>query len=327
MPAALTVAADKDGRDHCVVVVKATFEIEGDGSCRLADEQDELVVADTHHGDPAETSIKYECEFAPFKPRADLIINGIAHSPSGDPVTEVLTGIQVGSFRKMVKVVGDRVWQKNVGLLSPSDPAPFLTMPLVYERAFGGSDHSHENSKHHGTEMRNPIGRGFNKNPDAAAIEGRPLPNLEDPKNAVASWSDAPSPLGFGSIGRGWYPRIQRAGTYDAAWLKERAPYLPVNFENEYFLAAPDDQQFASLRGETVLCLNMAPQKILSCTLPDIDLQITARLNKHDLNLTPVFDTVVIEPDKRRFLAIWRIAIPLGRKIHALREVMISEAA
>src|SRR5262249_42537571 len=46
MEAGLTVATDKDGRDHCVVVVKGTFAVGPDGECRLAELQEPLVVAD-----------------------------------------------------------------------------------------------------------------------------------------------------------------------------------------------------------------------------------------------------------------------------------------
>ena len=74
-------------------------------------------------------------------------------------------------------------------------------MPLVYERAFGGSDHTHEKLKKQGTEMRNPVGTGFRKNSDAVA--GVPLSNVEYPGHLVGSWSDAPPPAGFGVLGAG----------------------------------------------------------------------------------------------------------------------------
>lgn len=325
MPSALSVAVDKNGRDFCVVVVKGTYAIELDGSSHLADEQEDLVFADVHYGDPGSTSVQYECEFAPVKPRTDLVVNGVAHSPYGDPVTEVITELQIGAFRKSIKVIGDRVWEKTLGMLSPSLPQPFLTMPLIYERAFGGSDHTHENPKHHDTVMRNPVGRGFNSNPDASAIENRPLPNLEDPAHGVGSWSDRPPSVGFGSIGRGWDPRIQYAGTYDDQWLAERSPFLPSDFMDDYFLAAPADQQRSSLRGERIVCVNMAPQPVVTCTATPLNLQLTARFEKKTVEFTPTFDTMIVEPDKSRYLVIYRAAIPLGRKMHALREIAVSE--
>jgi hypothetical protein len=322
MAAGVTAAVDKDGRDYCVVVVKGTYQINQDGSSTLADEQEAMVLADRHFGDPAETSLLYECEFAPFKPRAEILFNASAHAPGGEPVTELFCGFSLGATQKAVKVFGDRIWQRGInGGFSPSPPQPFVTMPLMYERAFGGSDHSHENEKYHGTELRNPIGTGYSLN--AAAVEDRRLPNVEDPRGILQAWNDTPLPVGFGSIGRSWHPRLQFAGTYDDQWRSEQAPFLPVDFDNAYFQSAPLDQQVDTLVGMTVFCKNMAPQSDIACTLPDGELSVTARFADHDAVLTAKFDTAIIEPDKDRFLALWRIAIPVGRKIHALREVQI----
>ena len=140
MQAGLTVSTDKDGRDHCVVVVKGTFIIGSDGKATAAVEQEPLVYADTHYGDPGSTCIKYECEFAPFKPRADVLVNGHAYAPQGKPVKEMSVSLEIGRTKKEVRVVGDRRWEGGLLGLKPSSPTPFVKMPLVYDRAFGGSD-------------------------------------------------------------------------------------------------------------------------------------------------------------------------------------------
>ena len=114
MEADLTVATDKTGREHCVVVVKGTFTVGPDGKTALAEEQQPMTYADEHHGDPGATSIKYECDFAPFKPRADILVNGKAVSPTGDPVTEMTVGLKVGTLRKVIRVRGDRRWGKSL---------------------------------------------------------------------------------------------------------------------------------------------------------------------------------------------------------------------
>jgi hypothetical protein len=243
MEAGLTVATDKGGRDHCVVVVKGTFAVGDDGLPRPGEKQEPLALADIHHGDPASTSIKYECEFALFKPRADVIVNGLAFAPRGKPVQEVTVALEIGSTRKEIRVVGDRHWERGILGFKASEPVPFLTMPLTYERAFGGADQTHENPKNHGAEPRNTIGVGFHKNPDAQSIEGRPLPNLEHPRKPMRAWSDTPPPVGYGSVGRNWQPRIKFAGTYDERWRAERFPFLPEDFDPQYFQSAPLDQQ------------------------------------------------------------------------------------
>ncbi len=300
------------------------MEIGKDGEATLAEKQEPMVYADVHYGDPGTTSIKYECDFAPFKPRVDIIINGHAVSPTGKPVEEVIVALEIGSVRKLVRVIGERHWENRILGMRPSAPVPFLKMPLIFERAFGGSDHLHPNSKRHGTELRNPIGVGFHKNPDLKTIEKTSLPNLEDPRHPIQKWSDTPPPIGFGFIGRGWQPRIKYAGTYDDKWLEERFPFLPDDFDDQYFLSAPVDQQVHFLKGgETVRCINMTPEGKFQLTVPTMQIPIMFRFRDREERVEPNLDTLIIEPDERRCLVIWRATVPVGRKLTALREVLV----
>jgi hypothetical protein len=324
MPADRAVATDKDGREHCVVVVKGTFEVGPDGEPRPADQQEPLVVTDVHHGDPAATSLKYECEFALFKPRADVLVNGQAHAPRGQPATEVIVALEVGGARKEVRVVGDRCWRPGVLGFTATAPKPFVTMPLVYERAFGGSDLSHADPKYHGAEVRNTVGVGFHKNPDAATIEGRPLPNLEHPRKPMRTWSDTPPPVGFGAVGRNWQPRVRFAGTYDQRWRDERFPFLPEDFDPQYFQSAPADQQVPHLEGgEVIRCINMTADGVFEVHAPRFEVPLVYRFRDRDVRAKPRLDTLIVEPDRGRVLALWRASVPLGRKLHALREVVV----
>ncbi len=324
MEAGLTVATDKDGRDHCVVVVKGTFDVGDDGQPKPGEKQEPLVLTDVHHGDPASTSIKYECEFALFKPRADVIVNGQVYAPKGKPVQELTVALEIGSTRKEIRVVGDRRWERGILGFSASEPVPFLTMPLAYERAFGGSDQTHQNPKHHGTELRNTIGVGFHKNPDPETIEGQPLPNLEHPRKPMRTWSDTPPPVGYGSVGRNWQPRLKFAGTYDERWRDERFPFLPEDFDPQYFQSAPVDQQVSHFEGDEVIrCINMTAEEVFKVHVPRFDLPLVYRFRDRDVATAPRLDTVIVEPDRSRVLAIWRASLPLGRKIHALREVVV----
>ena len=323
MEAGLTVATDKDGRDYCVVVIKGTF-VTDDGESILAEEQEPLVHADAHYGDPVETSIQYECDFARFKPRADVVVNGHAYSPTGQPVDEVEVSLEVNSLKKSVRVVGDRKWE--LGALRPriSKPTPFLKMPLVYERAFGGSDHTHDKPKYQGTELRNLVGVGFQKNSDPKSIEGTPLPNLEDPRHPIRGWSDTPPPAGFGILGRGWQPRITHAGTYDDKWLDHRFPFLPEDFDERYFQSAPADQQVPFFKGgEVVRCTNMTPDGRFEVTVPRVNVPILFRFRDREVEADPNIDTLIVEPDENRFLLTWRATVPIGPRLHALREVFV----
>jgi hypothetical protein len=324
MSAGLCIATDKKGRTSCVVAVKGTFAVNPDGSTHLADEQEPMVYADVHYGDPEVTSIKYECDFAPFKPATDIIVHGHAYSSTGQPVEEVSVGLAVRSTWKQVRVIGDRHWEGTAVHLHASRPVPFLTMPLLFERAFGGTDYSHANPSHYGAELRNPIGVGFHMNDDDRAIRGSPLPNLEDPRSPITSWRDTPAPMGVGVVGRGWHPRIRYAGTYDDAWKENRFPFLPDDFDDRYFLSAPFDQQVPFLEGgEPIWCRNMSPSHVFGFTVPRIDLPLLFRFRDRDVAGSPKLDTLIIEPEAQRVLIVWRASAPLGQKVQALREVVV----
>jgi hypothetical protein len=324
MQAGLSVATDKDGRDLCVVVVKGTFDVAKDGTSALADVQNPLVTADLHHGDPGITSLKYECDFAAFKPAADVIVNASAFAPYGRPATHVTVCLEFAGLKKEIEVFGDRYWDYGISGPFSSPPAPFLEIPLLYERAFGGSDHSHEDPRNHGTELRNHVGVGFFRNPSLKRIIGLRLPNLENPGELITRWTDTPNPTCFGAVNRNWDPRRRWAGTYDDHWLNDRFPMLPEDFDNRHFQCAPIDQQVRVLAGgELVRCLNMTPDGDFRLTVPNIQVPVAYRFRDRNVCLAATADTLILEPQLKRCLMLWRSVVPLGRKINSLQEVLV----
>lgn len=324
MQAGLCVATDKHARDHCVVVVKGTFSPGAQGEPRLAERQRPLVYADEHHGEPGTTSIRYECDFARVKPLTDVLVHGHAVAPGGRPTERMLVRLELHGRRKDVLVVGDRCWERGLLGLSASSPIPFTRMPLVYERAFGGSDHSHPDSRHQGAELRNPVGRGFRKSPRAADAIGAPLPNLEEPRQPLSQWNEPSVPTGFGMVGRGWQPRIAYAGTYDQRWLDEDFPFLPRDFDTRYFQSAPEDQQFPRLRGGEVLrCLGMTEAGMWRVTLPHVEFPLAFRFEDRRVEPEPQLDTVLLDCDAQEVVLTWRASVPLGKKLTRLREVLV----
>ncbi len=142
MAAAWTVALDPSGREHVVVVVKGTFlfpEVDG-APAELADEQVPPVMADTFTGAPGFSAPVYEADFPLRKPRCDVLLNATAHAPEGRPAQRVRVGVKLGAWSKIIDVVGDRLWRQAGPVPGPEAPQPFLTMPITYDRAFGGMD-------------------------------------------------------------------------------------------------------------------------------------------------------------------------------------------
>ncbi|MFY2563619.1 DUF2169 family type VI secretion system accessory protein [Corallococcus terminator] len=324
MPSDICVATDKSGQDLCVVVVKGTFALGSQGNPKLAEAQAPLVYVDQYRGVPGTTSLVRECDFAPFKPRTDLLVQGQAVSASGRPVESLLVTLELGPLKKSIRVTGDRRWERGLFGLRASAPTTFTHLPIVYERAFGGTDLTHPDPRHQGAELRNPVGVGYRKNPEARATLDTALPNLEDPRHPLSSWTDLVSPVGFGPVGRSWRPRITHAGTYDSRWREEDYPFLPRDFDTRFFLSAPEDQQLPYLRGgETVRCTGMTPDGVLLASIPTLKFPITFRFDDRDHGVEPLLDTFLIESDTRRIVLTWRTSAPLGRKSSRLREILV----
>lgn len=320
----LFVPTDKHGRRQCVVVVKATFNVERGGRAICAAEQAPFTYVDEHFGDPGTTSVKRECDFVPVKPHADVLLSAEAVAPDDRAVTELMVGLVGPGIDKRALVTGDRVWAR--GVLGPrvSAPTPFRSMPLIYERSFGGSDHSHEQPRHHGSDVRNPIGAGFHLNGAQNSILGKSLPNVERPDMRQTSWSDKPEPVGFAAVGRGWRPRIGFAGTYDKHWLDEVMPLLPEDFDERYFQAAPADQQVRRLAaGDRFGCLNMSPGGRFVVELPEVAVPIRFFFDGRQETATAMPDTLILEPGLGRIVVLARAGRTLGRKLNALREIQI----
>lgn len=131
------VFLDSTGLETLLVVVKATFTLQG-GRVTMADVQQPLTLADEYRGEPERSSVRYASDLAPFKPATDVLLDGYAY-PQGRSSTEVLVGFRLGKLTKAVRVIGDRVWDRTLGIALISSPRAFERMELTYERAYGGA--------------------------------------------------------------------------------------------------------------------------------------------------------------------------------------------
>ena len=325
MPADVTVHTEIDGREALVVVVKGTFRMSGDGGAiRLHDEQQPLVMSDVFYGEPGKSAPKYEVDFAPRKQACDVLLNASAWAPGGRGARRVPVGVAIGAWSKAFEVVGDRTWEGG-GVLHPGPTQPFASMPITYDRAFGGTDSRSENPAKHAAFMPNPVGTGFHKQLRREWVVGTPLPNTEETGRTVERPEGAYRPMSFGPIGRHWDPRRGYAGTYDQHWIDEVFPFLPADFDDRYFQAAPPDQQLPKPRAEQrVTLLNLTPVGRREFVIPAIEAPIVVfpkRSGREDL--TGALDTVVIEPDADRVTMTWRLTRPLKRSVFEIGQVHV----
>lgn len=314
---------DENGGDLLVLVTKATYRIVGQDAVALEEEQPPPDAAGSSEGEPGQSSLRYAPEIDIFKPATDVALVGHAHAPGGGTVTQVDVTLRVGPLRKTVRVFGDRQWETKGQTVRISEPKPFTSLPLVYERAFGGSDLTSPDPRHHERDGRNPVGIGL------VAVESRRqrpllLPNLEDPSTLISGMSDRPPPAGFGFIAPDWEWRLRYAGTYDDRWEKNRMPLLPEDFDRRFYNAAhPDLIANGYLTGgEPVEVGNASPGGHLAFTLPTERPEGVVMMKdttSHPLAMN--LDTVVIDTDGHRLTLLWRATFPVYRKIYDILSI------
>jgi hypothetical protein len=311
----------RDGTEIWLVAVKCTFDVLDGGSTQPSAVQPPALQMAEYYGEPGQSSVRYESDLALAKTTTDILMVGEACAPNDVPVTQLDVGFRVGDLQKVLRVHGDRNW----GPLGPTAPAPFLRMPLVYERAFGGVDRRSPEPDRD-WEWRNPVGCGFAVAGDHAV--GTPMPNIEWIDQPIRQWSDRPPPAGFGAIAAHWQPRVRFAGTYDEHWARTRQPLWAADLDVRYFQCAPEDQQAARfLRGgEPVVLLNVSPRGTLRFALPRVRLGFETFFYDGDseIHRHRQLHTVILEPGFPRVSLVWQSALPCHFKVQKLARTVVT---
>lgn len=315
----LTMGMDKAAHEYVVVVIKGTFDFPETpgGPVRRSAEQEPLVMADIPTGVPGYSATLWETDFAFRKPRCDVIANGCAYAPGGRPAERVTVGIKLGTWQKAFEVVGTREWRARGPLFMATAPQPFVRQHFSYDTAWGGTDRLDPEDKLPASYGSNPVGTGWARTRNQHFIPGLRLPNTQAIGEEVRSPFGDYRPMSFGPKGRGWPGRIEYGGTYDDNWTKNIFPFLPPDFDERYFQMAPPDQQIDNPRGgEEVVLVNLTPKGRESFRLPPAALPITlfkGAQKAHETELYP--DTVLFDPENRRFSLVWRVSQRIHRTI------------
>ncbi len=307
-------SSDREGRDLLLIVVGAQFTLPAPGDenprLRLFPTQELPPMSDEYFGEPGRSSILREGQSAYTKPATDICLSGSACAPNGRAVTAMTVNIRVGPCAVDLRVSGNRVWQRAITTgARPSNPAPFVTMPLVWERAYGGAASSSTEQRPK-FDPRNPLGCGFET--DANDALGKPVPNIEDPRQLLQRIADRPQPIGTTPIGRHWQPRVGYTGTYDEAWKRNRAPLWPDDLDLRFFCGAPPYLQASPhmVGGEPVVLSGMHRDGAIGFRLPTLQFSALSRFGSRTIPSTPIMDGVVIESDRERLTLYYRAAVP-----------------
>jgi hypothetical protein len=317
---AITVFPNHDGVDTLFVVVRAAFRLEP-GTPPLETPPPPVQV-DEYWGEPGKSSLKYASEYHIGKPGTDVVVVGSAHTPNGRAVPEMLVAVELAGRQKVAVALGDRRWRSGGRI---SDPQPFTSMPLQWERAFGGMHQLGPEPHQVLLEELNPVGRGFQGKRTPSDVVGEPLPNIEDARRRLTRFGDRVPPVGFGFVAAAWLSRRQYAGTYDAAWERKRAPYLPVDFDPRFFQSAPPDMIFERplAGGERLRLTGLSPEGFIEAALPHVSLDVEVRIAGATERPPARLETVLIEPDEKRLSLSFRASLPCDKKVLKVEQVTI----
>ena len=297
------IAGKKDHpADSLTLCVKASFQLMPGDVAEPGDAQ--MLNGDVYVDDDINKGLKYDSDFAIFKPNADLLLKGTCYTPEAKPVPKCSVCFAVAGVQKTLNVFGTRY--ANPGVLgdSASSAEPFTSMPLSYENTYGGTGYK-----------KNPAGKGRDKDENGLTW----WPNVVDPDLGDKE------PAGFGPINRSWTQRVSKLGSYGGDYMEKRWPWFPEDFEWEYFNAAAEDMQYNGyLNGdESLFFENLHPSiSEYRSQLPGVKPRCFLQEHEGGEDFREVemnLDTLFVDMDTEQVSLVWRGVAEI--KSHDYREL------
>lgn len=136
----------------------------------------------------------------------------------------------------------------------------------------------------------------------------------------------AGEPAGMGPVAPYVSPRLELAGTYDEAWRTSRAPLLPEDFDERFYLCSPEDQRPKSCLegGDQLLLENLSPEGTLRLELPRCVLTFSTSFSdgQPQNHLARLF-SVTVEPEHARLQLVWQTHLACHDRIYKLQKTVV----
>lgn len=304
---ATKVTSRRPPRAEMMLVVKAVFDLRPGAPLEPLDRAACVPTGDRllEDDDDRVGECLLPSDFAEHKPNAEVVIKGSFHAPRKRPVRESEVAVSVSDasgrapaankWRKVLRVVGPRVWVDDALGSTATEPLPFTELPLRWANAYGGEGF-----------VSNPVGKGH---------ASKELPRIELPGSPVRSRGAHNVAACFGPINPAWPERVAKLGArYGKDWEATRAPFVAEDFQWSYHQASSPDQWLGSyLRGdETVTFENLHPDaSSFSVTLPRTRIRAFGRSRAGEPRvLSMVLDTLVADLEAGRLSLSWRGHMP-----------------
>lgn len=301
-----------------VIAAKATFSLEGPGAPQL-DTRAARAVLDAD--EPTDLGV-LPADLQPRRqPWFEVIVLGRAYVSNGSSSIATTVELSVDDRVRRIRVIGDRRWASQ-GRDVAGTPTEFTSMPLVWERAFGGrcAVHVDRSAVVDVFDPLNSLGRGFDPRPQAEALArllrappGFPvvddpglLANLEDPQAPLVPqcWATVPRGIGVG---------MQELTGVDASLdpITRTMDRVALRAHPDWILAPPRAPPVVRLSGMR------ADGGSLAFTVPRVRVTADGTFGgrRSTLGLRP--ETLVLLPEDNRFYVVYRAAFRLA-KIHAV---------
>ena len=299
-PAMLFRSVVEEDMMVAAAIVRVTFEFGADGPVPSTSQPWKV------RKEPIETpyGIK-ESDDLYYREGTDVLLLGQARPEGAGPVGQLEVRVEIGGFACSTLVFGDRRWERGApGEFKPSVPVPFTEIPLRADRAYGGKDTWDELEV---ASPENPEGKGFLL--EEEHVEGRSLPNLEDPAQRITRWNEIVPPAGVG-----FCPATSGLRLRNGLEIDEKGSILAVKpaLFNEAFprMIAPRVEG-----GQRVRLTGMSVAGALDFVVPSLAFTCTVAFGSRLRGEVPFsIDQIGIAPDEGRFFLSFRA--PFRYKVH-----------
>jgi hypothetical protein len=296
-----------NGHQYNLLVTKCTFSLIPGKPLKPLLEQPDMVFNDLNEGDRDWATLRYPSDLIPFKPKVDVLVVGSAAPEGSVPSTVWLANLRIGEWQKTLKLTGPRAWSRTaLSDWTLSEPQPTTAVPLLYERAYGGTVGSHEQPKDF--FEANPLGCGYVGDGKTLSAENRlSAPQIEYLDDPLRAPNQGIRVAGFAPLPDYFDSRSRWSGTWDKTWEQTVAPNIPLDMDLRYWNTAPGDQQLDRLNGdERVELIGLLPEGRVEFVLPAYRPRaILYRADEDTDTRELVLDTLHIDLDARRVTLRW----------------------
>lgn len=321
-PALKFKTLDQNDCGFDIIVARVTYDVkiikkQEKITLTQSKKQASLIYSDIHYNDPVRSSVEYESDLAPYKPKTDVIINATAFAPRGKASSCFDVAVKVGGKSKKLRIYGPRFWRLTPLGWVLEHPHAVDKLDVLYEYSSGGW---YEVDNKTIASPSNHLGMGWypDKYLKHCSEIRLPAPQIESTDTPIKSIDEIVTPEGFGFFGKSWRGRIEHAGTYDSAWVEKRHPYLPKDFDFRYWCGAHPALQIAHPQPyddiPVELCgLIPADERFdqhVSFHIPVETLFVLVK-TESGLGVTKdmLLDTIVIDMRARKVFCTYRIAL------------------